>query len=222
MKMEDWGLVDYRQAYQRQKAAVEEVLSGGEERLILCEHPAVLTLGRLSDRSHILASDADLARQGVDVIPVDRGGEVTLHAPGQLVIYPILDLRKRKKDLRLYLWKLEHAAIDFLRDFAILADRISGKTGVWVGQQKIVSVGVGAKTWVTFHGLGINVSTDLALFRLIRPCGLDVRMTSITELTGRAVDMAEAKAGCPAIFRRIFDETPSGEYSGGADRTDET
>lgn len=216
IQTEDWGLLSYREAYERQMAAVKAVLQGGAERLILCEHPAVLTLGRLADRGHILARDEELARRGVDVIPVNRGGEVTLHAPGQLVVYPILNLQNRKKDLRLYLWKLEHAAIDFLKDFAILADRISGNTGVWSGSRKIVSIGVGVKSWVTFHGLGINVNTDLSFFQLIRPCGLDVRMTSIADLTGRAVVMAEAKERFIAAFNRIFGGPSGSVVSGGA------
>jgi len=200
----DLGLIPYEGAYALQKSAVEEVLAGGDHKLFLCEHPAVLTLGRLAKSSNVLFSRAELAGRGVAVLAIDRGGDVTLHAPGQLVVYPILDLNDHGKDLKKYLFKLEEVAIDFLSGFDILTSRFSGRTGVWSGDKKIVSLGVGVKKWVSFHGLGINLNTDLELFRLIRPCGMDVAMTSVQRLTGKAVDLSAAKSEFARIFRKHF------------------
>jgi lipoate-protein ligase B len=202
--VEDWGLVPYEDAYRRQKEAVREVLCGGGPRLIICEHPAVLTLGRLASRQHILADAATLGRLSISVIPIDRGGEVTLHAPGQLVAYPVLDLKQYRRDLKWYLHKLEQVAIDFLKDFDILACSIQGRTGVWAGPKKLASIGVGVKQWITYHGIGLNVNTDLSLFDLIHPCGMNVRMTSMRELRKEAIDMPAAKRRFAACFLRHF------------------
>lgn len=187
------GTVAYEEVYQLQKRCVEAVLAGGPNMLILCEHPAILTLGRLAKAEYILANQDELAQQGVTVKSIDRGGEVTLHAPGQLVVYPILNLNAFGKDLKVYLHKLEQVGIDLLGDFDIVADRISGRTGVWVRQKKIASLGIGVKKWISYHGVGLNVSTDLNLFKLIKPCGLDVQMTTIEQIKGQKVDMNQVK-----------------------------
>lgn len=190
--IQDLGLIDYDAAYRLQKESVARVLAGGAQTILLCEHPAVITLGRLAQEANILNREA-IERSRIRVVPIDRGGDVTLHAPGQLVVYPILNLAQSSRDLRLYMQKLEQVAIDLLRSFDIVANRISGKTGVFVGLNKIVSLGIGVRKWVTFHGLGINVNTDLRLFDLIKPCGLDVRMTSMAWLKGEAMEMGEVK-----------------------------
>lgn len=215
-EVQDLGLIDYAAAYRLQKECVARVLAGGAQVLLLCEHPAVITLGRLAREANILNGEA-VARQGIRIIPIDRGGDVTLHAPGQLVVYPILNLAQTNRDLRLYMHKLEQVAIALLKSFGIVANRISGKTGVFAGMDpstrptavglaqdfaakskgtelnKIASLGIGVRKWVTFHGLGINVHTDLKLFELIKPCGLDVRMTSMSRIKGEAVEMDEVK-----------------------------
>lgn len=191
-EVQDLGLIDYDAAYRIQKESVARVLAGGAQTIVLCEHPAVITLGRLAQEANILDREA-IERLGIRVVPIDRGGDVTLHAPGQLVVYPILNLAQSSRDLRLYIRKLEQVAIDLLRSFGIVANRISGKTGVFVGLNKIVSMGIGVRKWVTFHGLGINVNTDLRLFDLIKPCGLDVRMNSMARLKGEALKMGEIK-----------------------------
>lgn len=200
----DLGLIDYQDAYRIQKQAVLQVAAGEEERIFFCEHPCVLTLGRLADERYILASKNELSRRGINVVSIDRGGEVTLHAPGQLVVYPILDLKKHGKDLKQYLHDLEETAIEFLQGYGICSLRNPGKTGVWVGAKKIVSIGVGAKKWVAFHGLGINISTDLELFSLINPCGLSVQMTSIEKILSKPVDFNEAKTSFAAVFSKQF------------------
>lgn len=205
MEVKDLGLIDYQKAWDLQKQCVDEIVKGRKRGyLLLCEHPTVLTLGRLADRSHILFSKDILARQKVSVVPIDRGGEVTVHAPGQLVVYPILDLEKHGKDLHSYLHKLEQVGIDFLRLFDIMGDRMPEKTGVWVDSRKIMSVGIGVRRWISFHGISVNINTDLSLFGLIRPCGMEVEMTSIGQEKGCKVDMAAAKEKIVSIFQREF------------------
>jgi lipoate-protein ligase B len=204
LEIQDLGLIPYPEAYARQKSSVDEVLAGGRQKLLLCEHPAVITLGRLAKPANILLAAAELGSKGVRVITIDRGGDVTLHAPGQLVVYPILDLKAHGKDLKQYLSKLEEVAIDFLTSFDILTSRFTGRTGVWCGNKKIVSLGVGVRKWVSFHGMGINLNTDLGLFQLIRPCGLDVEMASVQGLTGKPVDMVKAKDRLAETFKKHF------------------
>ena len=203
-RVKDLGLVDYAEAYALQKQCVNDLLKGGLQTLLLCEHPPVLTLGRLTDENNLLIAKEDLAKQGVTIHPIDRGGDITLHAPGQLVIYPILNLANFGKDLRRYLHGLEQVAIDLLGSFDIVASRFSGQTGVWVGEEKIASIGIGVRKWVSFHGLAVNVNTDLTLFSMIQPCGLKVKMTSVAEIKKSAIDMAEAKKKMTECFCKIF------------------
>jgi len=129
---------------------------------------------------------------------------VTLHNPGQVVVYPILDLRHWKKDIRFYLEKLEQVAIDLLKDFDIVANRLSDKRGLWVGQKKIVSIGIGIKKWITFHGMSINVNNDLKLFSLINPCGLNIEMTSIQALTSQDINLSTVKQRIQKRFEKNF------------------
>ena len=180
--VEDWGVIDYLEGYERQRKLVDEVIAGAAGRLIFCEHPPVLTLGRMTKEDSLLYTREAIEELGIQVHTIDRGGDVTLHAPGQMVVYVILDLDRYGRHLKVYLEKLEQVAVDLLKDFGILAISIPGKRGVFVGPEKIASIGVGVRKWVTYHGIGINVNTDLTLFRLIRPCGLDVRMTSIQKI----------------------------------------
>ncbi len=204
-QVKNLGTIHYADAYQVQMECVKRVLNDEPQMLIFCEHPAVLTLGRLAVDQHIFATADELNKLGVEVHRIDRGGEVTLHAPGQLVIYPILNLNTRKKDLHAYLHSLEEVAIDLLKEFDIVAERNSGKTGVWIGHKKIVSIGVGVKKWISYHGLAINVNTDLKLFSLIRPCGLDVAMTSMKEISGRDINLKDIKKSLIKIFSKQFD-----------------
>ncbi len=202
--VEDWGLIDYMQAYERQRQIVADVIAGAPERLIFCEHPPVLTLGRMTNPESLLYTRDIIESKGVVIHSIDRGGDVTLHAPGQLVVYPIVNLNNRGKDLKHYMEKLEQVAVDLLTDFGILAISIPGQRGVFVGRDKIISIGVGVRKWVTYHGLGINVNTDLSLFNLIKPCGLNVRMTSMQKIKGQAVPMAEVKAIIIKRFQEKF------------------
>jgi lipoyl(octanoyl) transferase len=202
--IKDLGLIGYTEAYQLQRTCVDDLLQGGPQRLLLCEHPPVLTLGRLAKTENILIDKTELARRAIEIHAIDRGGDITLHAPGQLVIYPILNLSPLGRDLRRYLYHLEQVAIDLLGGFDIVASRLSGQTGVWTGKNKIASIGIGVRKWVSFHGLSINVNTDLTLFSMIRPCGLNVPMTSIERIKGKRVDMAKVKQEIVRCFQKNF------------------
>ena len=191
--IKDLGLIDYHEAYSYQMKCVQQVLSGGSQAVILCEHPAVITLGRLSNKENLLAGPEILKKNSVSVHQMDRGGDITLHAPGQLVVYPILNLANYKKDLHWYLRKLEELSIDLLKDFGIVANRFSPHTGVWVGNRKIISIGIGVRRWVSYHGLAINVATNLDIYSMIRPCGLSVEMTSMSQLKGYPLNITEVK-----------------------------
>ncbi len=204
MYIEDLGMISFEQAWQKQKQAVSEVIEGGEERIFMCEHPAVLTLGRSSSRKNLLATSEDLESKKIRVVEIDRGGDVTLHAPGQIVAYPIVDLNLRGRDLHKYLAQLEQVGIDFLESFGIVSLRVPGKTGVWVEDRKVIAVGIGVRKWVAYHGIGVNVKTDLKLFSLIRPCGLDEGVTSLEQCLGRPVEMHQAQARLGEIFLKHF------------------
>lgn len=191
--IQDWGLIPYQEALELQKQTVNRVIAGEGPYLILCEHPAVLTMGRMTKQDSLLWALDDIKAVGVDVVPIDRGGDITLHAPGQLVVYPIFDLTDRGRDLKMFLEQLEHVVIDLLREFDILADSVDGQRGVWVAKDKIASIGIGVRKWMTYHGVRLNVNIDLSLFRMIRPCGLDVRMISIQKLKGSPIAMSVVK-----------------------------
>ena len=210
--IEDWGLIDHAAAVKRQRAVVQEVIAGASQRLVFCEHPPVLTLGRMFKPESFLYTREDILSRGVSIVPVDRGGDVTLHAPGQLIVYVMADLNRYGRDLKVYLEHIEQVAVDLLKDFDILAMSMPGQRGVFAparpgsstGRNKIISIGVGVSKWVTYHGLGINVNTDLSLFDLIKPCGLDVRMTSIVQLKGTPVAMSDVKEKFTRHFCRQF------------------
>lgn len=203
--IKDLGLINYHEAWDIQRSCVEDVIAERTKNvLLLCEHPAVLTLGRLADPTHILFPEAILKQRRIETVSVDRGGEVTLHAPGQLILYPILNLDGIGRDLHKYLYRLEQVGIDFLRLFGIVGKRIPGKTGVWVNDKKIMSIGIGVRKWVSFHGLGMNIHTDLSLFQTIRPCGLEVEMTSLDCQMQDAPVMDDVKKIITEIFKKEF------------------
>ena len=179
----DRGLVPYREALEFQRALARDRIAGrlGHDVLILLEHPPVVTLGRGSHAEHVLSAE------GIDVVEVERGGDVTYHGPGQLVGYPIFDLKGFKQDLHWYLRTLEQALIEGLAILGIPAERNPGYTGVWTKGRKIASIGVHVKQWVTWHGFALNVTTELGAFDRIVPCGIqDVVMTSVAKETGNA------------------------------------
>lgn len=186
----DLGRASYREAHARQLAMVDERKTGaGADTLLLVEHPHVITLGRRqSSQANVLAAG------DVEVVPIERGGDVTYHGPGQLVVYPIVLLAEGERDLHRFLRNLEEAIIRTLDAFGIAAGRTQGATGVWIDERKIASIGIACRRWVTFHGLALNVSTDLSYFDRINPCGFESSvMTSMERELGREVDMDAVK-----------------------------
>src|SRR5919202_1157908 len=183
------GLLPYSAALTLQRSVARGRISGEvtEDVLLLLEHPPVVTLGRSSKEKHLVASPEFLRAHGVELHEVERGGDVTFHGPGQLVGYPIIDLKRHRHDLHWYLRQVEEVLIRALGELGITAERKPGLTGVWTNGRKIASIGVHARDWVTWHGFALNVTTELSYFDLIVPCGIpDVRMTSIErELTER-------------------------------------
>ena len=196
----DLGLVDYEKAYAVQMEMVaRRKLGEVANSLLFAEHEAVITVGRggvNTKKRHILADDDTLAGYGIKVLDVDRGGGVTLHARGQLVAYPIVDLRERIGDLHRYMRFLEEAVIRMLERFSIRGFAVPGRTGVWLDAgRKIASIGIGARSWITYHGLSVNVNIDLGYFSMIKMCGLDnVRAASMLEILRKVVPLREVKA----------------------------
>ncbi|MGE5279450.1 MAG: lipoyl(octanoyl) transferase LipB [Deltaproteobacteria bacterium] len=212
----DVGRVPFEEAAALQKKIVAEVLSGwGAETLIVCEHPAVITYGRRSDTANILVSPERLSARGIDVRFADRGGDVTFHGPGQIVLYPVLDLRRRARDLHFYLRQLEFCVINALRQrYGLNAYRKQDLTGVWVGPFKVASIGIGVRNWVTYHGVAVNVATDMAGFTAIRPCGMDVRMAALAQFfRDEDLPLQEVKACLLESFREVFFKTMGGRIS---------
>ncbi len=176
------GRLPYGEALDLQRAAARARISGAvpQDLLLLVEHPPVVTLGRSSKAHHLLCSEEVLASRGIALYEVERGGDVTYHGPGQLVGYPIIDLKRHKQDLHWYLRQVEAALIAALASVDLPGERNAGKTGVWIGGRKIASIGVHARDWVTWHGFALNVSTELSAFDVIVPCGIaGVEMTSM-------------------------------------------
>jgi lipoate-protein ligase B len=211
--VERLGVVPYAQALDFQRQVARARISGAlpEDVLLLVEHPPVVTMGRSSKQQNLLASPELLAAGGVELFEVERGGDVTFHGPGQLVGYPIIDLKQHKKDLHWYLRQVEEALIVALSDFGIAAGREAGLTGVWTSGRKLASIGVHARDWVTWHGFALNVSTDLKYFDLMVPCGIQaVTMTSVDRETPfPGASMETVSESVTSAFGRVFDLAPA-------------
>ena len=204
-ELRELGHVDYETALQLQRQLVAERKEGLiPDQLLLLEHPHVITRGRNGQLQTLLASEEVLRRAGISFYPTDRGGDITYHGPGQLVGYPILDLREWKRDVGAYVRGVEQAIIDTLADFGIAASRIPKLTGVWVGERKIAAIGVHISRWVTSHGFALNVTTDLSYFQYIVPCGLTKPVTSMAQL-GTKTGLTEVSRSLAAHFGRVFD-----------------
>ncbi len=209
----DLGRAAYAPTLALQQRLVDAVARGAlGPHLLLVEHlPAVITLGRRARAEHVLLPPEQLARRGVEVHHISRGGDVTYHGPGQLVVYPILALRAVGCSLREYQRRLEEALIRALADHDVQAGRVEGATGVWVGQRKIAAIGIAARRWVTYHGLALNVTTDLQDFGLIVPCGItDCGVTSLAEL-GRPASVERVKPVLVRRFAEVFGFAPPDE-----------
>jgi lipoyl(octanoyl) transferase len=202
LQLLDVGLLEYREAWALQQRLVDErVADARPDTLVLCEHPHVFTLGRRAGARQNVIAPGD-----VPIVEVERGGDVTYHGPGQLVGYPIFKLAPAEQDLHQVLRGLEGALIRALaRSVGLVAERRAGATGVWVRGKKVVSLGVAVRSWVTFHGFALNVSTDLAYFERIAPCGLKPEvMSSLTRLLGREVTVAEVTPAVVASLAEVF------------------
>ena len=222
LRVVDLGLLAYGSALELQREVARRRITGDidEDVLLLVEHPAVVTLGRTAKGANLIASPELLASRGVELFEVERGGDITFHGPGQLVGYPIIDLKRHRRDLHWYLRQVEGALIDAIAELGLAGHRVERYTGVWVGfersgnahagPRKIASIGVHARDWVTWHGFALNVNTDLRYFDLIVPCGIsDVTMTSVArELDGEPVDMRTVTEAVVRAFGRTFELTP--------------
>jgi len=202
------GRVAYGDALELQKRLVEQRKTGEiPDQLLLLEHPPVITLGvkTRNDRSHVLAAPETLDHEGVEVFVSGRGGDVTYHGPGQLVGYPILDLRPDRCDVHRYVRDLEEVLIRAVAGFGIVSHRLPGLTGTWVGHEKLAAIGVRIARWVTSHGFALNVSTNLAHFGLIVPCGIiDKGVTSLDKLSGGPIAMNNVEDAVVEAFSLVF------------------
>lgn len=203
------GRVPYAPTYELQEHLRREIRSGrGAEHLLLLEHDPVFTLGRSASASDVVAPEAWLRQRGIEVYETNRGGQVTYHGPGQLVGYPILNLDPDRRDVRRYVRDLQEVLIRTLADLGLEGRRRGGQAyiGIWVGEEKIASIGVHLARWITIHGFALNVATDLDSFAGIVACGLpQVRMTSIERLTGEAPPLAEIAARVAQHAEEVFE-----------------
>ena len=203
------GRVPYGPTYELQEHLRREIRLGrGPEHLLLLEHEPVFTLGRSASADDVVAAEPWLRARGIEVHQTNRGGQVTYHGPGQLVGYPILNLDPDRRDVRRYVHDLQEVLIRTLGDLGVAGRRREGQAyiGVWVGEEKIASIGVHLARWITIHGFALNVSTDLASFSGIVACGLpDVRMTSIERLTGTSVPLTEVASRVAVHAGTVFD-----------------
>ena len=214
---EDLGVISYAEAWDYQQKLFEEAIArktAGQEvqnKLLFCEHPHVITLGKSGHETNLLLSKEKKKKKGVEYFQIDRGGDITYHGPGQLVVYPIFDLESFDLGLKKYIRSLEEVVIQLLKEFDISSERLDKGTGVWLEidkptARKICAIGVRSSRFVTMHGLALNVNTDLSYFSLIHPCGfVEKGVTSIQkELNGGAIDMLQIKKRVNELFREVF------------------
>jgi lipoyl(octanoyl) transferase len=201
------GTVDYTEAHRLQKELQAKRISGEiGDTVLLLEHPPVLTMGRSAKEQHVLAAPEVLAARRISVHEVGRGGDVTYHGPGQLVAYPIIDLKPDRRDVRKYMWSLEETMIRTCADFGLSATRVEGLNGAWVGDRKVGAVGVRISRWVTMHGLALNANSDLTHFDLIVPCGIqDKKVTSLSAEIGRTVFATDVIDPLARHFAELYD-----------------
>jgi lipoyl(octanoyl) transferase len=200
------GRVAYARGLELQERAVEALRDDtGDEQLLLLEHPNVFTLGRGADSSNILADQTALDSRSIEVFETGRGGDVTYHGPGQLVGYPIINLKPDRCDVHRYVRDIEEVLIRTIGEYGIGGERVKGLTGVWVGEEKIGAIGVRIARWITSHGFALNVSTDLSYFGMIVPCGISGRgVTSLERLTGRDIALEEVAEVAAEKFGEVF------------------
>ena len=205
LKIEDWGLTDYWVAFDRQTEMVAAKLAGnGEDTLVFVEHPTTVTLGRRATDEDLHFSEKTFSERGVTLQKINRGGLATAHEPGQLVVYPIIELKKH--DLRWFANRFLQVVISVLADYAVEGYLKEGEPGVWVDGRKICSFGIALKKWISSHGIALNINNSLKTFDMIVPCGRpDEVVTSLSRELNRTVDMAEAKKRFTKHFCDAFD-----------------
>ncbi len=207
------GLMNYRGAQAHQEDLVGKRPQWPFDLLILLEHPPVITLGRNADKQNILWPREALQSAGIDCVASRRGGDITLHSPGQLVGYPIVDLNHYQRDLHRYLRRLEEILIRTLADFGLSACSLPGKTGVWINERKIASIGIAVRHWISYHGFALNIDNELSIFKTIIPCGLpSVTMTSMSSELGKPVDKNEVAETLIHHFGNILQRPFLGSY----------
>lgn len=205
MTILDLGQMEYLASWEVQKEVSAKVQDGGEDTLIYVEHPPVLTLGANFHEENLLHPISLYEEMGISVHRTDRGGDVTFHGPGQLVIYPIFDLNRHGKDLHKWLRGLEEAMILTCRNFGIEARRFPPNTGAWVGDNKVAAIGIKVKRWVSIHGIALNCDNDLSVFDLFIPCGIrGYGVTSLSKEAGRKIGIEEAKPVVESAFRELW------------------
>ncbi|PIP68042.1 MAG: octanoyltransferase [Candidatus Omnitrophica bacterium CG22_combo_CG10-13_8_21_14_all_43_16] len=199
MRYVDLGLSDYKEAYRVQREIWEQVVGGTSgNTLIITEHKSVITIGRAGSRDNIFKTE------GIEVLNIDRGGDVTYHGPGQLIAYPIFRLENEARDIHGFLKFLEETGIDFLSKYGVEAEARPGLRGIWVKDEKIGSIGIGVKKWVTYHGMAININPDLKYFSFIKPCGISgVKITSLEALLKEKVGIEDAKLKFRESFKEV-------------------
>jgi lipoate-protein ligase B len=204
----DCGIAGYGQVLSLQ----QELLAARQadeipNTILLVEHPPVITLGARKTENKLLADESTLRDKGIELITIGRGGGTTAHNPGQLVIYPIVKLKSLKLDVTEFVRRLEQVGLELLDVLGVIAHRQKGLPGLWVGKDKIASIGIQIKKWVTMHGIAVNIQNDLSIFDWIVPCGLDgVKMTSAAQQTGRTYSMAEVKTAAEQLCRQLLTE----------------
>lgn len=207
LDVRDCGLADFCEVLRLQRQLQEQRRAGAiPDTVLVVEHPAVITLGARQSANKLLMNEDELARRGVDVVSIRRGGGATAHNPGQLVFYPILHLQERRLGVSAYVRTLEAIGIELLDGLGVKSERRKGFPGLWVGERKIASIGVRVSRFVTYHGMAINIQNDLSIFDFMVPCGLEgVTMTSASQETGQTYDMAHVKDRLAEVLRHHFD-----------------
>ena len=204
------GKIEYREAYELQKELLEKRVNGQiADTLLLLEHPPTITVGKAGKLENVLVSQTELASAGVSLILTDRGGDVTYHGPGQIVGYPILDLRERNRDAHRYVHHLEEMLIGTLADYSIKSERDPSHAGVWVNDEEIAALGLRIHKWITMHGFALNVNTELNHFSLINPCGFTNKTaTSMARLLGYELSTGEVTGRLLSHFADVFEVQP--------------
>jgi lipoyl(octanoyl) transferase len=202
----DLGKADYKEVWDLQKKIhLYKQENKLEDIIITVEHESVYTLGKTGDRDHILISDEEMKQRGISYYEIDRGGDITYHGPGQLVVYPIFDLNNHYKDTHRFLRDLEEVVIQTLKEYNINSHRIEEYTGVWVGEEKICAIGIKVSRWITMHGLALNVNNDLSYFDKIIPCGIfEKGVISMKKEAGKEIDMSGLRSFILKKFSEVF------------------